>query len=151
VSLYGTGEFTDLCRGPHVPDTSWLTAFRLTHLAGAYWRGDERRPMLQRIYGTAFLTQQALDDHLARLEEARRRDHRRLGQELELFSVADDVGGGLILWHPKGGIVRTLIEDFWRGAHLKNGYDLVYTPHVGGQPWQTSGHLTSYSSLCTRG
>jgi threonyl-tRNA synthetase len=148
VSFYQTGEFTDLCRGPHVPDTSWLTAFRLTHLAGAYWRGDERRPMLQRIYGTAFLTQQALDDHLARLEEARRRDHRRLGQELELFSVADDVGGGLILWHPKGGIVRTLIEDFWRNAHLKNGYDLVYTPHVGrAKLWQTSGHLDFYSEL----
>jgi len=148
ASFYRTGEFTDLCRGPHVPDTSWLTAFRLTHLAGAYWRGDERRPMLQRIYGTAFLTQQALDDHLARLEEARRRDHRRLGQELELFSVADDVGGGLILWHPKGGIVRTLIEDFWRNAHLKNGYDLVYTPHVGrAKLWQTSGHLDFYSEL----
>jgi threonyl-tRNA synthetase len=148
VSFYQTGEFTDLCRGPHVPDTSWLKAFRLTHLAGAYWRGDERRPMLQRIYGTAFLTQAALDDHLARLEEARRRDHRRLGQELELFSVADDVGGGLVLWHPKGGIVRTLIEDFWRDEHLKNGYDLVYTPHVGrAKLWQTSGHLDFYSDL----
>jgi threonyl-tRNA synthetase len=148
VTFYQTGEFTDLCRGPHVPDTSWLKAFRLTHLAGAYWRGDERRPMLQRIYGTAFVTQQALDDHLARLDEARRRDHRRLGQELELFSVADDVGGGLILWHPKGGIVRTLIEDFWRDEHLKNGYDLVYTPHVGrAKLWQTSGHLDFYADL----
>ncbi len=148
VSMYQTGTFTDLCRGPHVPDTSWLTAFRLTHLAGAYWRGDERRPMLQRIYGTAFLTQQALDDHLARLEEARRRDHRRLGQELELFSIADEVGGGLILWHPKGGIVRKLIEDFWRDEHYKNGYDLVFSPHLGrAKLWQTSGHLDFYQEM----
>jgi threonyl-tRNA synthetase len=148
ASFYQTGAFTDLCRGPHVPDTSWLTAFRLTHLAGAYWRGDERRPMLQRIYGTAFLTQQALEEHLARLEEARRRDHRRLGQELELFSIADEVGGGLILWHPKGGMVRKLIEDFWRDAHLKNGYDLVYSPHVGrAKLWQTSGHLDFYQEM----
>jgi threonyl-tRNA synthetase len=148
VTLYQTGSFVDLCRGPHAPDTSWLVAFRLTHLAGAYWRGDERRPMLQRIYGTAFLTQQALDDHLARLEEARRRDHRRLGQELELFSIHDEVGSGLVLWHPKGGIVRKLIEDFWRNEHLKNGYDLVYSPHVGrAKLWQTSGHLDFYSDL----
>ncbi len=148
VSFYQTGEFTDLCRGPHVPDTSWLTAFRLTHIAGAYWRGDERRPMLQRIYGTAFASQAALDVHLARQEEARRRDHRRLGQELELFSIADEVGGGLILWHPKGGIVRTLIEDFWRREHLRNGYDIVYTPHVGrGKLWEVSGHLDFYKEL----
>ena len=148
VTLYQTGNFVDLCRGPHAPDTSWLAAFRLTHLAGAYWRGDERRPMLQRIYGTAFLTQQALDDHLARLEEARRRDHRRLGQELELFSIHDEVGSGLVLWHPKGGIVRKLIEDFWRDEHLRNGYDLVYSPHVGrAKLWQTSGHLDFYSDL----
>jgi threonyl-tRNA synthetase len=148
VTLYQTGDFVDLCRGPHVPDTSWLTAFRLTHLAGAYWRGDERRPMLQRIYGTAFLTKQALDEHLARLEEARRRDHRRLGQELELFSIAEEVGGGLILWHPKGGIVRKLIEDFWRDEHLKNGYDLVYSPHVGrAKLWETSGHLGFYQEM----
>ena len=148
VSFYHTGDFTDLCRGPHVPDTSWLAAFRLTHLAGAYWRGDERRPMLQRIYGTAFLTQQALDDHLARLEEARRRDHRRLGQDLELFSIADEIGGGLILWHPKGGLVRKVIEDFWRNEHLKNGYDLVHSPHVGrAKLWETSGHLDFYQEM----
>jgi threonyl-tRNA synthetase len=148
VTLYQTGSFVDLCRGPHVPDTSWLAAFRLTHLAGAYWRGDEQRPMLQRIYGTAFLTQQALDDHLAQLEEARRRDHRRLGQELELFSIHDEVGSGLVLWHPKGAIIRKLIEDFWRDEHLKNGYDLVYSPHVGrAKLWQTSGHLDFYSDL----
>ncbi|MBI4736189.1 MAG: threonine--tRNA ligase [candidate division NC10 bacterium] len=148
VSFYQTGTFVDLCRGPHVPDTSWLTAFRLTHIAGAYWRGDERRPMLQRIYGTAFPTQEALEQHLFRLEEARRRDHRRLGRELDLFSVADDVGGGLILWHPKGGIIRKIIEDFWREEHLANGYDLVYTPHVGrARLWQKSGHLDFYQDL----
>ena len=148
VSLYQTGSFVDLCRGPHVPDTSCLQVFRLTHIAGAYWRGDERRPMLQRIYGTAFATQEALDRHLRLLEEARRRDHRRLGVELDLFSVTDDVGGGLILWHPKGGIVRKLIEDFWRDEHLKNGYDLVYTPHVGrAKLWQTSGHLDFYQEM----
>ncbi len=148
VSFYQTGTFLDLCRGPHVPDTSWLTAFRLTHIAGAYWRGDERRPMLQRIYGTAFASQEALEQHLYRLEEARRRDHRRLGRELDLFSVADEVGGGLILWHPKGGMVRKLIEDFWRDEHLKNGYDIVYSPHVGrAKLWQRSGHLDFYQEL----
>jgi len=148
VSFYQTGTFLDLCRGPHVPDTSWLTAFRLTHIAGAYWRGDERRPMLQRIYGTAFATQEALEQHLYRLEEARRRDHRRLGKELDLFSVADEVGGGLILWHPKGGMVRKLIEDFWRDEHLRNGYDIVYSPHVGrAKLWQTSGHLDFYQEM----
>lgn len=148
VSFYHTGAFVDLCRGPHVPDTSWLTAFRLTHIAGAYWRGDERRPMLQRIYGTAFPTQEGLDRHLFHLEEARRRDHRRLGKELDLFSVADEVGGGLILWHPKGGIIRKLIEDFWRDEHLRNGYDIVYTPHVGrAKLWQASGHLEFYQDL----
>ncbi len=148
VSTYQTGNFVDLCRGPHVPDTSWLTAFRLTHIAGAYWRGDERRPMLQRIYGTAFPTQEALEQHLFRLEEARRRDHRRLGRELDLFSVADEVGGGLILWHPKGAVIRKIIEDFWRDEHLANGYDLVYTPHVGrAKLWQTSGHLDFYQDL----
>ena len=148
VSFYQTGTFVDLCRGPHVPNTSWLTAFRLTHIAGAYWRGDERRPMLQRIYGTAFPTQEALDRHLFRLEEARRRDHRRLGRDLDLFSVADEVGSGLILWHPKGGIIRKIIEDFWRDEHLANGYDLVYTPHVGrAKLWQKSGHLDYYQDL----
>jgi threonyl-tRNA synthetase len=148
VTLYRTGPFLDLCRGPHVPDTSRLKAFHLTHLAGAYWRGDERRPMLQRVYGTAFASQEALEAHLQRLEEARRRDHRRLGVELELFSIADDVGGGLILWHPKGALVRKITEDFWRDEHLKNGYDLVYTPHVGRAAlWRTSGHLDFYQDL----
>lgn len=145
VSFYTTGDFIDLCRGPHVVDTSGIRAFKLTHLAGAYWRGDERRPMLTRIYGTAFPTQEALEQHLFRLEEAKRRDHRRLGRELELFSVDDDVGGGLIIWHPKGALIRKVIEDLWREEHLKNGYDLVYTPHVGrAKLWETSGHLDFY-------
>jgi len=145
VSWYRTGKFLDLCRGPHVPDTSHIPAFKLTHLAGAYWRGDERRPMLTRIYGTAFFNRKAMDDHLFRLEEAKRRDHRRLGRELDLFSTADEVGGGLILWHPKGGLVRKLIEDFWREAHLSDDYDLVYSPHVGRELlWKTSGHLDFY-------
>jgi threonyl-tRNA synthetase len=145
VSFYTTGRFVDLCRGPHVLDTSVIRAFRLTHLAGAYWRGDERRPMLTRIYGVAFPTQEALEQHLFVLEEAKRRDHRRLGRELDLFSVDDEVGGGLVLWHPKGALVRKLIEDFWREEHLKNGYDLVYTPHVGrAKLWETSGHLDFY-------
>jgi threonyl-tRNA synthetase len=145
VSFYTTGDFIDLCRGPHVVDTSVIRFFRLTHLAGAYWRGDERRPMLTRIYGIAFPTQEALEAHLFLLEEAKRRDHRRLGRELDLFSVHDEIGGGLVLWHPKGALVRTLIEDLWRREHLKNGYDLVYTPHVGrAKLWETSGHLDFY-------
>ncbi len=145
VSFYTTGHFVDLCRGPHVLDTSVIRAFKLTHLAGAYWRGDERRPMLTRIYGVAFPTQEALEQHLFLLEEAKRRDHRRLGRELDLFSVDDEVGGGLVLWHPKGALVRTLIEDLWRREHLKNGYDIVYTPHVGrAKLWETSGHLDFY-------
>ncbi len=145
VSFYSTGHFVDLCRGPHVLDTSVIRAFKLTHLAGAYWRGDERRPMLTRIYGVAFPTQEALEQHLFLLEEAKRRDHRRLGRELDLFSVDDEVGGGLVLWHPKGALVRTLIEDLWRREHLKNGYDIVYTPHVGrAKLWETSGHLDFY-------
>ncbi|MBI3002936.1 MAG: threonine--tRNA ligase [candidate division NC10 bacterium] len=145
VSWYRSGPFLDLCRGPHVPDTSYIPAFRLTHLAGAYWRGDERRPMLTRVYGTAFFTREALEAHLFRLEEAKRRDHRRLGRELDLFSTAEEVGGGLILWHPRGGLVRKLMEDFWREAHLAEGYDLVFSPHVGRELlWKTSGHLDFY-------
>jgi len=145
VSFYATGDFIDLCRGPHVLDTSVIRFFRLTHLAGAYWRGDERRPMLTRIYGIAFPTQDALEAHLFLLEEAKRRDHRRLGRELDLFSMDDEVGGGLILWHPKGALVRKLIEDLWREQHLNNGYDLVSTPHIGrAKLWETSGHLDFY-------
>jgi len=148
VSFYTTGDFIDLCRGPHVLDTSVIRFFRLTHLAGAYWRGNERRPMLTRIYGIAFPTQEALEAHLFLLEEAKRRDHRRLGRDLELFSVHDEIGGGLVLWHPKGALVRKLIEDLWREQHLENGYDLVYTPHVGRATlWETSGHLDFYQEF----
>ncbi len=145
VSLYQTGSFLDLCRGPHVPDTSFLQAFKLTHIAGAYWRGDERNPMLTRIYGTAFPTREALEQHLSRLEEARRRDHRRLGRELELFSIEDEIGPGLVLWHPKGALIREVVEAFWRKEHRHRGYQLVYTPHVArAQLWERSGHLSWY-------
>ncbi len=145
ITLFTHGNWTDLCRGPHVQTTGAIKAFALTSLAGAYWRGDEKNPMLSRIYGTAFFSQKDLDDHLARSEEAKRRDHRKLGKELDLFSVNDDIGGGLVLWHPKGAMVRHLIETFWREKHLEQGYDIVYTPHVGrAKLWQTSGHLDFY-------
>lgn len=145
VSLYQTGSFLDLCRGPHVPDTSFLRAFKLTHIAGAYWRGDERNPMLTRIYGTAFPTEEELEQHLFRLEEAKRRDHRRLGRELELFSIEEEIGPGLVLWHPKGALIREVIETFWRNEHRRRGYQLVYTPHVArAHLWDVSGHLSWY-------
>ncbi len=145
VSLYQTGSFLDLCKGPHVPDTSFLRAFKLTHIAGAYWRGDERNPMLTRIYGAAFPSEEALEQHLYRLEEARRRDHRRLGRELELFSIEEEIGPGLVLWHPKGAQIRDVIEAFWRDEHRRRGYQLVYTPHVArAHLWDVSGHLSWY-------
>ncbi|MGH2694665.1 MAG: aminoacyl--tRNA ligase-related protein, partial [Actinomycetota bacterium] len=147
ISVYrntsdGEVAFVDLCRGPHVPGTGRIKAFRLLRSAGAYWRGDERRPMLQRIYGTAWESQQALDDYVHRLEEAERRDHRRLGRELELYSWSEEVGPGLALWHPKGAIVRKEMEDLSRQMHIERGYEPVYTPHIGkGLLWETSGHL----------
>ena len=142
ISTYRHGEFEDLCAGPHVESTGKIPAFKLLSVAGAYWRGDEHRPMLQRIYGTAFESQQALDEHLERLEEARRRDHRLLGRELDLFSIHDETGPGLIIWHPKGSRVRGIIEDFWKDEHYRAGYELVYTPHIGRSTlWETSGHL----------
>ncbi len=145
VSLYRQGAFIDLCRGPHVPATGQVRAFKVLHSAGAYWRGDERQPMLQRIYGTAFPTRQDLDAHLHRLEEMKRRDHRKLGKELDLFSIQDETGPGLILWHPQGARVRLVIENFWREAHVKHGYELVYSPHVARHElWQTSGHADYY-------
>lgn len=145
VTLYRDGEFVDLCRGPHIQSTGQLKAFKLTGLAGAYWRGDEKRKMLQRIYGTAFFSQEELEEHLARLEEAQRRDHRRLGRELDLYSVHEDIGAGLILWHPKGAVVRSTIEDFWRAEHARRGYQLVYTPHIASERiYQRSGHLENY-------
>jgi len=147
ISIYTHGNFVDLCRGPHVENTSQINpaAIKLMSVAGAYWRGDERNPMLQRIYGTAWRTAQELEEYLWRLEEAKRRDHRRLGKELDLFSVSDEVGAGLILWHPKGGMVRKLAEDYCRAEHEKGGYQFVYSPHIGkANLWETSGHLDWY-------
>jgi len=145
VSTFRHGGFVDMCAGPHAASTGQVRAFKLTSVAGAYWRGDERRPMLQRIYGALFETEEELADHLRRLEEAQRRDHRRLGRELDLFSFHEEYGPGLVYWHPKGGRVRTISEDVWRQEHLKAGYELVYTPHVGKAAlWETSGHLDFY-------
>ena len=145
ISTYTHGDFEDLCVGPHVESTGKIPAFKLLSVAGAYWRGDEKRPMLQRIYGTAFETEKALDEHLERLEEARRRDHRVLGRDLDLYSIHDEIGPGLIIWHPKGARIRGIVEDFWKQEHYKAGYDLVYTPHIGRSTlWETSGHLDFY-------
>src|SRR3972149_11614775 len=124
VSCYKQGDFLDLCRGPHIPSTGRIRSFKLLNTAGAYWRGDENNRMLQRIYGTAFPTQTELDNYLDKLEEIKKRDHRKLGKELDLFSIHDDIGAGLILWHPKGAIIRKTIEDFWREEHLRHGYKL---------------------------
>ena len=146
ISIFRHGEFVDLCQGPHVDSTGQISAYKLLNVAGAYWRGDERRPMLQRIYGTAFETAEALDDHMARLEEAQRRDHRRLGRELDLLSFHEQYGPGLVYWHPKGGRIRSVIEDFWRREHYRAGYELVYSPHIGKSTlWETSGHLDFYA------
>jgi threonyl-tRNA synthetase len=145
ISVYEQGDFSDLCRGPHVPSTAKIKAFKLLSIAGAYWRGNEKNKMLQRIYGISFPAKEALDAYVARLEEIKRRDHRKLGKDLDLFSVSDEVGGGLVLWHPRGALIRKVIEDFWRDEHQKNGYDFVYSPHVGrGTLWETSGHLGFY-------
>ena len=145
-SFYKNGSFVDLCRGPHVASTRQIGAVKLLRVSGAYWRGSEKNKMLQRIYGTAFHTQGELDAYLIRIEEAGKRDHRLLGKELDLFSIQDDVGPGLILWHPKGARVRSIIEDYWRKSHFRAGYELLYTPHVGkSQLWETSGHLSFYN------
>ena len=145
LTIYRHSDFVDLCQGPHIDNSSDIPAVKLLSVAGAYWRGDERRPMLQRIYGTAFESTEALADHLARLEEAERRDHRVLGRQLGLFSIHDEIGPGLIVWHPKGGRVRTIIEDYWRDLHYRRGYDILYSPHIGrAQLWETSGHLDFY-------
>ena len=146
VGVYRTGDFVDLCRGPHVPHSGLLRAVKLLHVAGVYWRGDERREQLQRVYGTAWFEREELAAYLARLEEARRRDHRRLGRELDLFGISDELGGGLILWHPRGALVRGIVEDYWRAAHREGGYDIVYSPHIALRSlWQTSGHLDFYA------
>ena len=145
ISLYRQGEFVDLCRGPHLPSTGYVGAFKLLSTGGAYWRGDERNPMLQRVYGTSFPTRKELDAHLAKLEEIKRRDHRKLGKELDLITIQDEIGPGLVLWHPKGSLIRLLIENFWREQHIKDGYDLVYSPHVARLDlWKTSGHVDYY-------
>jgi threonyl-tRNA synthetase len=145
VSVYGQDDFVDLCRGPHLPSTGYVKAFKLTGIAGAYWRGDETKKMLQRIYGTSFATKKALDEYLAKIEEAKKRDHRKLGRELDLFSVNEEIGTGLILWHPRGSIVRGIIEDFWKKEHVKNGYSIIYTPHVAKLDlWKKSGHWDFY-------
>jgi len=146
VSIYQQGGFIDLCRGPHIPNTSWVRDFKLLRVAGAYWRGDEHNDVLQRIYGTAFFDKKALKKHLNDLEEAKKRDHRRLGRELQLFTINEQIGPGLILWQPKGSQLRRLIEDYWKDEHYRHGYELLYTPHIARQDlWQTSGHLDFYS------
>ncbi len=147
ISFYTHGPFTDLCRGPHVERTGQINpeAIKLLSTAGAYWRGSEKNPMLQRIYGTAFETAQELEEYLAWREEVDKRDHRKLGKQLDLFSTHPDLGGGLVLWHPKGGMIRHLAEEFCKNEHIKGGYDLVYSPHIGrAHLWEISGHLTWY-------
>lgn len=147
ISIYKHDNFVDLCRGPHVASTQMINpeAVKLMSVAGAYWRGDEHNAMLQRIYGTAWHNPQEMEEYLWRLEEAKRRDHRRLGKELDLFSISEEIGAGLILWHPKGGMVRKIVEDFCRQEHEKGGYEFVYSPHIGKSSlWETSGHLGWY-------
>ncbi len=148
ISVYTVDRFTDLCKGPHVKTTKEidLRAFKLMSVAGAYWRGDSTKPMLQRIYATAWKTKQELHAHLNRIAEAEKRDHRKLGRELDLFSTHEEAGPGLIYWHPKGALIRTIIEDYWRKKHYAHGYDIVYSPHIGKSwLWETSGHLDFYN------
>jgi len=148
ISIYRDGQFLDLCRGPHMPSTGRVKNFKLLHAAGAYWRGDERRPMLQRIYGTSFFQTANLEEHLRRLEEARRRDHRVIGKELDLFSIQDDVGPGLIHWHPKGAMIQFILRRFLEDELLRRGYDFVYTPHIAREAlFRRSGHLQAYSEV----
>jgi threonyl-tRNA synthetase len=148
VSLYKHGDFTDLCRGPHVPHTSFLKNFKLQAVAGAYWRGDAKNKMLTRVYGVAFFDKENLEKHLAKVEEAAKRDHRVLGKQLDLYSVSERIGPGLILWHPKGAMVRQVIERFWLDEHFKRGYQYVYTPHIAHEnTYITSGHLEAYSEM----
>jgi threonyl-tRNA synthetase len=145
LSIYRQGAFVDLCRGPHIASTGKIGAFKLMNIAGAYWRGDEHRPMLQRIYGIAFENEKVLEEYLHKLDEVAKRDHRKLGRELDLFSVHDEVGPGLIHWHPKGAAIRRIIEDFWKDEHIKRGYDFLYTPHIAKLDiWKTSGHWELY-------
>jgi len=145
VSFYTTGKFIDFCRGPHIPSTGRIKAFKLMNVAGAYWKGQEGNPQMQRIYGACFVEQKELDEYLHNLEEAKRRDHRKLGAELDLFSIQEDAGAGLIFWHPKGGVIRTQMEDWLRNELVRRGYDLVFTPHIMRRRlWETSGHTGFY-------
>jgi threonyl-tRNA synthetase len=145
ISLYGQGDFKDLCRGPHVPRTGLLKAFKLTKVAGAYWRGDARNEQLQRIYGTAWPDAKQLKAYLTRLEEAEKRDHRRIGRDLDLFSIQEGAGGGLVFWHPRGARIRRVMEDYWREQHVAAGYELLFTPHIALEDlWHTSGHTDFY-------
>ncbi len=146
ISLYKTGKFVDFCRGPHIPSTGRIKAFKVLSLAGAYWLGDEKNPQLQRIYGTSFFSKKDMDEYLHKLEEAKKRDHRVLGKQLDLFSIQELAGPGLIFWHPKGGLIRKEMEDWMRNEYLKRGYSLVYTPHVARTDlWKTSGHEGYYA------
>lgn len=146
ITVYKQGDFVDLCGGPHVKSTGKIGKFKLTSIAGAYWKGSEKNPQLQRIYGTTFETKKELKNHLERLEKAKESDHRKLGKKLDLYSISEDIGPGLILWHPKGSIVRSIIEDFWKKEHTKRGYQLVYTPHIARvSVWKKSGHLDYFS------
>ncbi len=145
ISTYKQGTFTDLCRGPHMETTKGIRAFKLLSIAGAYWRGDENRPMLQRIYGTAFESKDELQSYLKKLEEIEARDHRKLVKQLDLISFHEEAGAGLAYWHPKGGRIRVLIEEYWRNLHYEGGYDIIFTPHIGrAHLWETSGHLDFY-------
>ena len=145
VSLYEEDDFVDLCRGPHIGSTGQVSAFKLLSVAGAYWRGDEKNKMLQRIYGTSFTNEGSLKEYLNFLEEVKKRDHRRLGKELDLFSIGEEIGAGLIIWHPNGALIRRAIEDFWLAEHYKAGYKILYTPHIAKLDlWQKSGHLDFY-------
>jgi len=145
ITIYRHGDFVDLCRGPHVEDTGKIGVFKLLKVAGAYWRGDEKNAQLQRIYGTAFPTQKELDDYLNLLAEAERRDHRKIGKDLDLYSTMDEYGAGLVLWHPMGGRLRQAIEDYWRKAHIENGYEIIFTPHMARLDlWKASGHWDFY-------
>jgi len=146
ITFYQCGDFVDLCRGPHVETSAQIGAVKLTSIAGSYFKGDEKNTMLQRIYGTTFATKEELSAHFQLLEEAKKRDHRKLGKELDLFSFSDSVGPGLVLWHPKGAFIRQTFEDYWRVEHYKNGYEQLYTPHIGRRElWETSGHLDFYA------
>ncbi len=145
ISIYSEGDFTDLCTGPHVPSAGKIKYVKLLNVSGSYWRGDEHNKRLQRIYGVSFPKKKMLEEHLQLLEEAKKRDHRKLGKLLDLFSTVDEAGPGLIYWHPKGARIRTIIEDFWKEAHFKNGYEMIYTPHIGKSwLWETSGHLSHF-------